>query len=202
MMKHKSVRYVLATALLGTAAVLSGCSILPTSPPKTRYNLPAATLKPVATQKNTSIYVATPQANRIVNSTHILVQPTSEEIQVYQGNQWVDNAPTLIRERFVQALNDANLYQAVSANSALATPWALMGTLRHFQVKYQDNQPVVIIQYDAQLVDRDKATIVDNTRFVVNQPATDAQITAIVDAFGLAADQLSQELITWLSKHQ
>lgn len=191
------LKTTIISAILGLS--LSACSILPKSEPQTRYNLPAATMQPVGAQKSTTLYVAVPQANRLINSNYILVQPQGSEIQIYKGTQWADNAPVLLRDRFVQALNDAALFEAISTNAALSTPWALEGYLSHFEVQYQDGQPVVKLHYDAQLINRQSSSIVNNKRFVIRQPAADTAVPSIISAFGLAGDTLSTKLLEWLA---
>lgn len=199
-MIRKSLRHVLGVTALGTLVLVAGCSILPKSEPQTRYNLPATAMQSTAVQKNVSLYVAAPQANRLINSNRVLVQPTGSEIQIYKGTQWADNAPVLLRERFVQAFTDTRLFNAVSSDAALKTDFALEGYLSHFQVQYQNDQPVVVVQFDAQLINRLDSSIVQTQRFTLNQPATDTSVPAVIQAFGLASDQLSAQLVDWLAK--
>lgn len=199
-MIRKSLRHVLGVTALGTLVLVAGCSILPKSEPQTRYNLPATAMQSTAVQKNVSLYVAAPQANRLINSNRVLVQPTGSEIQIYKGTQWADNAPVLLRERFVQAFTDARLFNAVSSDAALKTDFALEGYLSHFQVQYQNDQPVVVVQFDAQLINRLDSSIVQTQRFTLNQPAADTSVPAVIQAFGLASDQLSVQLVDWLAK--
>lgn len=186
--------------LIGAILLLSACSILPKSEPQTRYNLPAITMQPlnINNQKNTALYVAVPQANRLINSNYVLVQPDGTEIQVYKGAQWADNAPVLLRDRLIQALNDTQLFNAISADAAINTPWSLTGYLQHFEVQYRNGEPVVNLQYEGQLVNRHDSSIVRNQRFVITQPAADTNVPAVIDAFGLAGDKLSSQLIDWL----
>lgn len=191
---------LLKTIVISSALWLSACTIFPEETPQTRYNLPAATMQPVGTQKSSTLYVATPQANRLINSNYILVQPEGTEIQSYKGSQWADVAPILIRDRLILALNDAKLFEAVSSDGALNTPWALEGYLSHFEVKYLDAQPVVRVQYEGQIIDRKQATIVRNKRFTITQPAASTDITAIITAFGNAGDTLSLQVLEWLNQ--
>lgn len=193
-----NVMKMLKLGLISSVLFISACSILPKSEPLTRYNLPAATMPAVGTQKSTALYVAVPQANRLINSNNILVQPDGTEIQIYKGTQWSDSAPVLLRGRLVQALNDTGLFNAISANAAINTPWALEGYLYHFEVQYQDGQPVVNVQYEAQLINRHNSSIVQSQRFTIAQPTADSSVPAVINAFGLAGDSLSLQLIDWL----
>lgn len=191
---------LLKTTLLGSLLWLSACSIFPEETPQIRYNLPAATMQPVGPKKNSTLYVATPQANRLINSNYILVQPEGTEIQTYKGSQWSDVAPVLVRERLLQAFTDADLFEAVTGDAALNTPLALEGYLSHFEVQYQEGQPVVRVQYEGKVIDRQKSTIVRSKRFVINQPAASTEIPAIITAFGTATDTLSVQVLEWLNQ--
>lgn len=191
---------LLKTGLISTVLWLSACTIFPEATPQTRYNLPAAVLQPIATTQNSTLYVALPQANRLINSNYILVQPNGTEMQSYKGAQWADTAPVLLRERFVQALTDAALFQAVTGDAALNTPLALEGYLANFEVQYQDGQPVIRIQYEGKVIDRQSSSIMRSQRFVISQPATATDIDAVITAFGLAADELSLQVLAWLQQ--
>lgn len=191
---------LLKTTVISSMLWLSACSIFPEETPQTRYNLPATTMQPVGVQKNATLYVATPQANRLINSNYILVQPEGTEIQSYKGSQWADAAPVLVRERLIQAFTDANLFEAITGDAGLSTPIALEGYLSHFEVQYQDGQPVVRVQYEGKIIDRQKSTIVRSKRFTINQPATSTEISAIITAFGTATDTLSLQVLEWLSQ--
>lgn len=205
MMRHclsaatsKNVMKMFKVGLISSVLLISACSILPKSEPLTRYNLPAATIPAVDTHKNTSLFIAVPQASRLINSNNILVQPDGTEIQIYKGTQWSDSAPVLLRGRLVRALNDAGLFNAISANAAINTPWALESYLYHFEVQYQDGQPVVNLQFEAQLINRHDSSIVHSKRFAIAQPTADTSIPSAINAFGLASDNLSLQLIDWL----
>ena len=195
-----TTRHLIQHVLLSAALLLGGCSILPEAEPQTRYDLPAAPMAALQQNKDHSLYVATPNANRLINSNRVIVQPDGSEMQVYKGTQWADNAPVILRDRLVQALHDAQLFQAVSTDAAVKTKWALESYLRHFQVQYRQQQPVVVVQLEAQLIDRAQSVIQRSQRFVIEQPATSTDIPAVIQAFGMAGDQLSQQLLQWLAQ--
>ena len=196
--KGKNTMKILKITAVSAMLLLSACSILPKSEPQTRYNLPALAMTPNPVQKNTALYLAVPQANRLINSHYILVQPEGTEIQIYKGSQWADSAPVLLRDRLVQALNDARLFNAISVDAAINTPWALQGYLQHFEAQYKNGQPVVNLHYEAQLINRQNSSIINSQRFVINQATTDTSVEAVITAFGLAGDQLSLQLLEWL----
>lgn len=189
----------LGLALMATT-LISGCSILPKSEPKTSYNLPASTLEALSTSKNVALLVAKPQANRLINSNHILVLPNSAEIQMYKGSQWADNAPALLRDRLLLALNDTQLFRAVTSDGALNTKFALESVLNRFQVQYQNNEPVIVVELEAQLIDRMNSNILSSKRFTQNVAATSEKMPDVITAFGQASDALSIDLLNWLQQ--
>lgn len=186
--------------LLISSVLVAGCSIFPEQAPLARYELP---IKPLASTPQSPndrvIYIATPQANRLINSDRILVQPEGVEIQVYQGALWADNVPVLFRDRMVQALQDAQLYKAISAEAALQSDLSLEGYINRFQVHYVEGQPKVQIHWEAQLVRSKDMSILQTQRFQIEQPTADSSVNAVVTAFGQATDQLGQQLVDWLA---
>ena len=198
-LKHKCPSTFIKMALMASVLWLSACTIFPEETPQTRYNLPSSTMQPVAQPINSALYLSLPQANRLINSNYILVQPEGTEIQVYKGSQWADTAPALLQDRLVLALNDAQLFSAISRDAGVLTPYALQGYLSHFEVIYDNDQPTIKVHYEAQLLNQQRSTILASQRFNVEQPAANTDISTIVNAFGAASDKLSQQLIDWLS---
>lgn len=192
-------RTFFSAIFLAIVLALSACSILPKAEPQLRYNLPSSPLlNTSANQSPHALFVATPMANRLISSNKILVQPMGTEMQAYKGALWADNATVLLRERLVEAISEATLFQAVTQDSSLNTHYALESYLRTFQVQYQADQPVIIVQLDAQLVDRNTNDILYTHRFAVQQPSAGTGVDHIVTAFGVATDQLSQQVLKWL----
>lgn len=193
-------RVFLHVALPALMLSLSACSILPKADPQVRYSLPSTAQTFNVTQVPHTLFVATPMSNRLVNSNKILVEPTGAEIQVYKGALWADNAPVLVREQIVQALNNAHLFQATTQVNNLNTPYALESYLRMFQVKYIAQQPVVMIQLDMQLVNRKNNDIIGTQAFNIKLPSPETDINTIVDTFGIATDKLTVDVVQWLDQ--
>lgn len=198
MMQHW--RYYLLGVALAALGLISGCSILPKSDPQARFNLPASTLSaPVSKQKGV-LFVAVPQGTRLSSSNYILIQPEHTEIQVYKGTLWADTVPSLLRERLITAFSEAQLFDAISGDAALRSDLALETYIQRFQVQFENDQPVVHVQVDAKLVDSNTASILRSQRFYVTRPAQSKDVVQLVNAFGKATDQLSLELLQWLSR--
>jgi cholesterol transport system auxiliary component len=180
-------------------ALLSACSVLPKAESPDIYRLPETPLpRGQAPAVNWSLRVDTPQAERMVDSPRITVLPQGNVVSVYQGARWSDNGTTLLRNRLIDAFHDDGRIGALSSDdSSLQADYSLAGDLRAFQSEYQGNQPVVVIRFDARLVQNNGLRIVATRRFEVSQPAAGTTVPQVVAAFGQASDTLAAQLVAW-----
>src|SRR5690606_21496990 len=127
-------------AILGGAALLTACSVLPAPESLTYYQLPAAALAAQPSdpaRQALLLQVDRPCADRALASPRIIVLPDGNQLSAYQGVRWSDDAPTLLRNRLAGALRDAGQFRAVALDSdALVADWELSGSLSAFQVAY------------------------------------------------------------------
>lgn len=183
-------------------ALLSACSILPESKQLSYYELPTTRLEPIGTTAPHTMQLLTPYANRTLNTQRILVNPEGHQLRAYQGAAWVDSAPALLRERFAQALLDTQLVYALTFSGESGSPdLVLQSQLYRFQVHYDQGQPVVHLQLNAQLLNRQTGKILAVHPIYIKRPVTaGTQLDDVVPAFGKAADEASRELTQWLYK--
>lgn len=196
-MKRLSLRHL----ILPVALLLSACSVLPQAEPVRVFLLPEASSAPPATaeRRELTLLVRTPQASRMLSSTRIAVMPQGHQISAYQGARWADPAPLLLRDRLIETFQASGRLGAVSSEDAnLHADVELVSDLRAFQSVYRDGQPQVLIRLDASLVDSDTRRGIASRRFEVHQPCQDAQLDAVVAAFGQASDELSRQLLAWM----
>ncbi|PIA72423.1 ABC-type transport auxiliary lipoprotein family protein [Pseudomonas sediminis] len=184
--------------LLLAAALLGACSILPQSEPLDIYLLPATTL-PAQTQRvDWSLRVNSPVSNQLLDGTRIVVLPEPGRVNTYQGVRWSERTPQLLRARLLDAFQDDGRIQALSnEDQRLQADLELVSDLRSFHSEYRDGIPYALIRLEVNLVDTRSQKIIASRRFSVSQAAGDTSITAVVAAFGKAADQLSRELVDW-----
>ncbi|MEO8777366.1 MAG: ABC-type transport auxiliary lipoprotein family protein [Rhodanobacter sp.] len=185
---------------LGT--LLGGCSILPRSEAPNVYLLPATPVQATANQPvlTESLRIVTPGAARALDSTRIAVMPEGNIITSYQGARWSDSAPRLLRDRLLDAFRTDGRFAALSSDDAqLQADLELTGDLRAFQSEYEHGVPVVVIRYDAQLVQGRSQTIIAARRFEIRQPVVGKEVPQVVTAFGLATDQLAAQVIAWVA---
>ncbi|WP_051234130.1 ABC-type transport auxiliary lipoprotein family protein [Halomonas halocynthiae] len=208
-----STRRIPVAALLTALAIsllLSACNVLPRATPLRTFTLPDASLAaptqashyPADSTLSLTLRVDTPNANALLDGVRMLVQPDSEEIQVYGGTRWKDRAPVLIQNRLISALRqDGRLQAVISSNSPASSNVLLSSTLTGFQSRYNanspDTPPDAVIELDAQLIDSGRGRVIATQRFSVRQAASDESVEAVVRAFGNAASQLDQQVVEW-----
>lgn len=190
----------------GAALLLavSACSILPKSEPLAVYRLPtlaasatsAAPAAPAARLR--ALRVATPYANRTIDSERILVVPEGDVIKSYAGVRWSDPAPVLLRDRLLEALTvDGRFTELSGDNANIAADIELNGSLMSFQTEYRDGVATVVVQFDARLVESATRQQLALHRFSVAQPASGTKVPEIVNAYGAAVNALSVQVASW-----
>lgn len=194
------IRYRLALITL-ILSLLGACSILPDSPQLNHYELPATSLQPAGDKPAPyTLQLLTPYANRTLNTQRILVNPEGYELRAYQGAAWIDNTPSLLRDRLAQALLETELVQAITFAGESGSPnLVLQIHLYRFQVHYDEGVPTVHIQLNAQLIARQTGKILTVQPIYVKQAVTDGtDLAQVIPAFGKAADEVSQNMTQWL----
>jgi len=182
--------------------LLSGCNIFPENQPLNYYELPARPLEPLTQQPAPyTLLLLTPYANRTLSTQRILVNPEGYEMRAYQGAAWVDTPPALLRDRIAQALLETQLVRAMTfAGESGSADLALQLHLYRFQVHYDNGQPVVHVQLNAQLLARRHGKILAVQPIHIKRPVADGQtdLNQVISAFGQATDEVSQQLTQWL----
>lgn len=192
--------------LLAVLMTLPACSLLPDQTPQRTFLLPATT-QPAAPAPapalDTTLRLETPRAAKLLSGPRILVRPNRQEVSVYAGTRWNDDAPVLLRDRLIEAFRqDERLATVVGEGSRARSDLTLSSDLGAFQSEYNGNQiPQAVIRLDVQLLDESNRKVVASRRFDVRQPSETSQLESVVDAFGLAADELAAQLVDWTIAH-
>lgn len=192
-----------ATILVSAALLLSaGCSILPESEPATLYRLPASDLPAAAISSSSAsqrLGIADPEAGHLLSSNRIVVYPERNVVNVYEGARWHEDAPDLLKARLIAGLQQSQLFAGVGSDR-LPHDLLLLSELRHFQSDYVTNPPTVKVQLDVQLVGTQNRTPLAARNFSTNAQASSVDIADVVDAFGNASDELTEQLTAWLAQ--
>ncbi|MEI0673635.1 ABC-type transport auxiliary lipoprotein family protein [Pseudomonas aeruginosa] len=199
----RPLRRLSLAAGLAALATLGACSILPEAQVLQVYllpvhNPPASAAAGAAGPLDWSLRIARPRTSLVLESPRIAVRPHGDEISVYQGARWSDPAPSLLRDRLMQAFQaDGRVRGLSSDDSNLQADFELGGDLRAFQTEYPNGQASALIRYDARLVRTDDKRVVASRRFEVSQPVDGKKVAAVVSAFGKAGDTLSAQVLDW-----
>jgi len=187
---------------------LSGCAMLPASETLAFYRLPDANgavvdaAVPGPVRLPMVLRVATPYGNRAVDSTRILVVPEADRVSAYKGARWSDTVPVLLRDRLIQSFRDAEVFRTVVADSGnLGADVELSSDLSRFHVIYRSGSPVAVVALDATLVEPASSRILASRRFLAERAVQGKAVPEVVQAFGLAVDELTSQLLAWTREH-
>lgn len=197
--------FIAAMALSMAALIgnLPGCTLLPESTPLRLFQLPRAALPDMGSGLNLhrSLRIHSPQASGLLSGPRIAVLPGGGEITSYQGARWADRAPTLVRDQLVDLFRQSNRFDSVDGGEdRLPADLELFGDLLAFQSEYVQGQPQVLIRFDAQLLIGGAQRRVASQRFEVRKASAGPAIEEVVQAFGVASDQLARQLLLWTLK--
>ncbi|GGC85433.1 ABC-type transport auxiliary lipoprotein family protein [Vreelandella lutescens] len=185
--------------LLSALLTLTGCSILPEKAPSTLYRLPAANVTNHTSTATlpTRLGIATPEAGHLLSSNRIVVFPDGNVVNVYEGARWHEDAPDMLQAQLISGLQQRQLFANVGSDR-LPHDLQLLSELRHFQSEYDTTPPSINLQLDVQLVGNDQQPVA-STSFAIRERAASTEIPDVVNAFGRAADQLTEQLARWLA---
>ena len=181
------------------ACLLSACSLLPTSEQVQIYRLPTVTsAHNQAETLNWSLRLMTPHTNQTLDSMRIAVIPEGDLITNYKGIRWSERAPVLLRDRLLDAFQtDGRLQTITSDTSTFNVDVELTSELAAFQSEYRNGKPEIRIILDMHLVNSQSQQVVTSHRFDVRQSSKNSDTKSVVQAFGLACDSLSREVVDW-----
>lgn len=187
-------------AALLPVALLCACSILPAPSPVNVYQLPPTSFKEVTTAptKSLSLRINRPNSNIQINSQRIIVIPEPNLVSSYEGVRWSDSAPTMVRNRVINAfITDGRIKSISSDDKTLYADYEIDSYLQSFQTEYIGGVPKVVIRLDAQLVNVATMKIIANRRFEIIQDTSGVKVPQIVIAFGEASNKITSQLIDW-----
>ena len=179
------------------ACLLSACSLLPTSEQVQIYRLPTVTsAHNQAETLNWSLRLMTPHTNQTLDSVRIAVIPEGNLITNYKGIRWSERAPVLLRDRLLDAFQtDGRLQTITSDTSTFNVDVELTSELSAFQSEYRNGKPEIRIILDMHLVNSQSQQVITSHRFDVQQSSKNSDTKSVVQAFGLACDSLSREVV-------
>ncbi|MDR2871420.1 MAG: ABC-type transport auxiliary lipoprotein family protein [Xanthomonadaceae bacterium] len=185
-----------------SVAVLTGCAILSPTP-TTSFTIYAPDVRippdPAWPQVSWRLIVAKPTAQRMIDSTRIVVSPSPGEWQVYKGVVWSQPAPDILEATVLRALEDSGRIASVGRLSAgIRANYRLIMDIRRFESDYTDQTvPVVTIEVSAKLLDNADQHVIAARTFLSTQPAASVDIREVVDAFEQALAAITHDVAGW-----
>lgn len=188
--------------VLTLVSTLSACTLFPNTEPMQVYQLPEpSTAATNAAPTEHSLRISTPQANKTLSSTRVLVVPQAQQISAYGDARWSDNAPILLRDYLITAFRQAgHLGAVIDESSRIRADFELVSDLRAFQSEYHEGQPVAVIQLEAHLVNSRTQNVIASQRFEVRGASKSENVDDVIRAFGQASKDLSAQLLEWSLK--
>ena len=181
------------------ATLVSACSLLPASEQVQIYRLPTVTSAHTQAEKlNWSLRLMTPHANQTLDSVRIAVIPEGDLITNYKGIRWSERAPILLRDRLLDAFQtDGRIQTITSDTSTFNVDVELTSELSAFQSEYRNGKPEIRIILDMHLVKSQSQQVIASHRFDIHQISKNSDAKSVIQAFGLACDSLSREVVDW-----
>lgn len=192
-------RFTRTACLLTGLLWLAACTGFPKTEALKVYRLPETriTQGPHQSILPLSLRINTPYTGFALSSSRIIVNTGGEQLSSYKGVRWSDPPPALLREHLTVAFSRYGGLASISTDEhALYADMHLGGDLRRFHL-VSTEAPRVVIELNARIINPTSRRIHASHTFVIEQPLQDVQILHVVEAFGVAADKLAEQLIQW-----
>ena len=193
-----SGRTALATALL---LALSACGVLPKREPTAIFEpaRPASAPRADLPRANWSLLVARPVAGGLLDNDRIAVRPAPGEISVYKASAWTETAPEMVQSALLRRFEDSGRILSVARpGSGVRGQFQLQTDLRVFESVYvSPGRPEAQVEIYAKLVKAADGEVVAARTFRETEPAASENLASVVDAFGLALNRSTDQIVAW-----
>jgi len=141
-----------------------------------------------------------PTAARMIDSFRIAVRPTPAELQVYRGASWAKTPTDMLQDTVLRTMEDSGNIPAVARQGAgITADYKLVIDLRRFEADYNGNAlPTATIEANVKLIHNIDQTVVGSRTFIAAQPASSTEVAQVVDAFSVALQSISGEMVGWI----
>lgn len=202
-MKPMIVRSSLLAAVLG-AGLLAGCTIFPEPDPVQTYRFGAMpSLQTAAPSASAQLEIALRPVEFVQASRgDRILGVVGNETAYIGGARWVSRANELYEDGLRQALaGRSDRLRLLGRREPSLTASVLQVDVTTFEARYaaRDQAPVVVVSAHAVLTrhrDAGQAGRGEQT-FSVSVPAQANRVSAIVDAFDTATQQVNQQIADW-----
>ena len=187
--------------IVAAALPLAGCISFGAKPPPSLLTLEAAAAPTVGqvqdSAKAKSITIQVPSTPAAIATQRIPVQTNATEIAYVPDAQWAEPPARLFARLLSDTVTAQSNMVVLSTVQSFADPSAtLTGELRHFGIDATARQAVVT--YDAALT-RAGAQTVEKRRFEAMAPIGEINPVNSGAALNVAANQVANEVATWVA---
>lgn len=188
---------------MATALWLSGCSLGGLfAPDEARtYDLVAPeTVRAKSRRMGAQLVVPEPTALRALDNEHIVIRPSSAEINYLGDVQWSDSLPRLIQARMIETLERAGTFRAVSRpGSGLSSDYELMIEIRHFEVNAGE-APTARVTLSARLAPTGSGRSVMQKVFDRQAPVAGVDAANVTQGLNKLLGEVLADMAHWLGR--
>lgn len=198
-MIRSSIKFALAAA--GALAV-AGCALLSSPDPVQTYRFGGPAAASAATEGQTGlreVNLRRVQFPEAVEGDKIL-GVTGTETAYIKGARWVSPASDLYMESLENAFAaQATRVRLIGPRELIRGERSLDIDMRAFEARYDapGAVPTVVVTARARLLALPDRTVAAERTFTVQQPAAANRVSAIVEAFDIAARNLNTQIVDW-----
>ncbi len=184
----------------GLVLALAGCGIVPKKTEIAIYD-PQPRVQADASwpQVDTQLVVLRPNAERLVNSSRIIVRPVPGEVQVYKGATWSQPAPDILQDAIVRTLEDSRKLAGVTRRGGgIAGDFDLAMDIRQFDADYAGAaSPSAVIEVSASLILNGDNRVIATQVFRHATPASSTAIPDVHRAFEQSLSNVTHDISGW-----
>ncbi len=180
---------MLAAAAFSALAACAG-------PPRTAYDVAAATGGFPARTPRGALAVYEPVAIEPVLSDRIVVRTSAETLATLGGAQWVDRLPVLVQTRLVESFENARVLRAVG-RSGIVADHNLHTEIRRFEL--DSSRGEVAVEIFARLSGA-TGQAVGNRLFSARIPVASDDPGYVAAALNAALKEVMRQIVTWTAQ--
>lgn len=192
-----------AVLIVPVACVLAACntsslldSDLPVASQYVIAPLPPAATRAQSTASQVDLAIGRPDVAPGLDTSRIAVLQ-GRQLDYYRGAQWGGTTLEMVQALLVASLQDQQLFRSVTSEQArVAGAYMLDPEVRDFQAEYTPgkNAPDVRVTLIGRLIRIADRALVDTVSATALQPASDNRLSAVVEAFEVAAHEVAKKI--------
>ncbi len=194
-------RPAIRAAVLTLALFGAGCSLLGgrKDPPTIYAPQPVVQADAAWPSVDWQLAIAAVQVARPVDSTRIVVRPTSQEMQVYKGASWAQRPGEMVERSLLRLLEDSGKIPAVARSGAgINADYRLVLDIRRFESDYAGAQvPSAVIEVNAKLLHAQDRDVVASRTFLQSTPASGTAVPDVAAAFERGLGAVTHDIAGW-----